>query len=144
MGAFGAPLLTGGFLRTPGYNWVNLVGLMLACTGAVLAVMLPRDDRSFWRSCRAHTAAARARAGMWFTVPAKPSSAPLFVLVALAFVAPRLRRRTGRSRCSRPRGGGLDRARVAALVADRLPERAAQGRAVPATRPQPDHRRRDP
>jgi hypothetical protein len=95
VGAFGAPLLTAGFLRTPGYNWVNLVGLMLACTGAVLAVMLADHDGSLWRTRRAHVAAAVLTLGMWFTVPAKPSSAPLFILVALAYVAPRLRRRTG-------------------------------------------------
>ena len=49
VGAFGGPLLASGLLRTPGYNWVNLVGLLLATTGTVLAAMLP-GDRSLWRS----------------------------------------------------------------------------------------------
>ena len=94
VGAFGAPLLTSGLLRTPGYNWVNLVGLLVAATGAVLAVMLAGERASLWRSRRAHTAAAVLAAGVWFTVPAKPSSAPLFLIAAVVFIAPQLRRRT--------------------------------------------------
>ena len=94
VGAFGAPLLTSGLLRTPGYNWVNLVGLLVAVTGAVLALLLPLDGPPLWSSRRAHTAAAVLAAGVWFTVPAKPSSAPLFLATAAVFVAPRLRSRT--------------------------------------------------
>ena len=56
--------------------------------------MLPRDSSSLWRSRRAHTAAAVLAAGVWFTVPAKPSSAPLFLAAAAAFIAPHLRRQT--------------------------------------------------
>ncbi len=93
VGAFGAPLLTSGLLRTPGYNWVNLVGLMLAVAGAAQAAML-HDERTWWRSPRAHLAAAVLTLGVWFTVPAKPSSAPLFMLAAACFLAPVMRRRT--------------------------------------------------
>lgn len=92
VGAFGAPLLTSGLLRTPGYNWVNLIGLLLAATGAVLATMVS-DQGSWWRSPRAHVAAGVLSLGVWFTVPAKPSSAPLFLVVAALFVVPVLRRR---------------------------------------------------
>ncbi len=95
VGALGAPLLTSSFLRTPGYNWVNLVGLLIATTGALLAVMLERSTTSFWRSWRAHGAAAALTFGVWFTVPAKPSTAPLFLAAAAVFVGAHLRRRTG-------------------------------------------------
>ncbi|MBI4934238.1 MAG: hypothetical protein HY828_10195 [Actinobacteria bacterium] len=93
VGAFGAPLLTSGLLRTPGYNWVNLVGLLVATTGAVMAVTM-HDEGSWWRSPRAHAAAAVLALGLWFTVPAKPSSAPLFLVATAVFLAPVLRRRT--------------------------------------------------
>lgn len=95
IGALGAPMLVSGFLRTPGYNWVNLVGLMLATAGAVLASTVAADTASLWRSPRLQAAVALLAAGVWFTVPAKPSSAPLFLLAATAFLAPRFRRRTG-------------------------------------------------
>lgn len=95
IGALGAPLLTSGFLRTPGYNWVNLLGLMLATTGAVLASTVSTGTTSLWRSRRLHVALALLTLGVWFTVPAKPSSAPLFLLAATAFLAPQFRRRTG-------------------------------------------------
>ena len=82
VGALGAPLLTSSFLRTPGYNWVNLVGLVLATTGAVMASSLDRATPSWSRSGRAHLAAAVLALGVWFTVPAKPSTAPLFLVAA--------------------------------------------------------------
>lgn len=95
IGALGAPLLASGFLRTPGYNWVNLLGLMLAITGTVLASTVAADTTALWRSRRLHVAIALLALGVWFTVPAKPSSAPLFLLAATAFLAPHFRRRTG-------------------------------------------------
>jgi hypothetical protein len=91
IGALGAPLLTSGLLRTPGYNWVNLIGLMLAATGTLLAAHL--DTERMWRSSAAHTAAATLALGVVFTVPAKPSSAPLFAITAAVFLAVHLRRR---------------------------------------------------
>lgn len=92
IGALGGPLLTSGLLRTPGYNWVNLIGLMLAATGTLLAANL--DARaSTWRSTAAHVAAATVALGVVFTVPAKPSSAPLFALTAAVFLGFQLRRR---------------------------------------------------
>jgi hypothetical protein len=93
VGALGAPMLTSGLLRTPGYNWVNLVGLMMATTGTVMASML-RLEGSWWRSVHAHRAAGLLALGVWFTVPAKPSSAPLFLVTAALYLAPTLRRQT--------------------------------------------------
>lgn len=90
-GALGALLLTSGLLRTPGYNWVNLVGLMVASTGVLVADSTTHSRP--WRSRHAHAAAATAALGIVFTVPAKPSSAPLFVVAAAAYLAVRLRRR---------------------------------------------------
>lgn len=93
-GALGAPFLVSGFLRTPGYNWVNLLGLVVAAVGVLLARRLAPDGPTPWRDRAAHGAAAAIAVGVWFTVPAKPSSAPLFAAVAIAVLAPYLRRRT--------------------------------------------------
>ncbi|MEY4338469.1 MAG: hypothetical protein RLZ14_319, partial [Actinomycetota bacterium] len=89
IGAAGAPLLTSGLLRTPGYNWVNLIGLMLAVSGTMLATTV---HDGWWRSARAHAAAATLSLGVVFTVPAKPSSAPLYLVAASLFLWVRLRR----------------------------------------------------
>ncbi len=94
VGALGAPLLTSSFLRTPGYNWVNLVGLLLATTGAVQATTIDPHTTSWWRDRRAHLSAATLSLGVWFTVPAKPSTAPLFLVAAAVVVGRHLRRRT--------------------------------------------------
>lgn len=91
-GALGGPLLTSGLLRTPGYNWVNLVGLLLAVAGAAQLASL--GDAPPWRSGAAHRAAALTALGLVFTVPAKPSSAPLlYAAVALLLWWPRHARR---------------------------------------------------
>lgn len=92
VGALGAPFLASGFLRTPGYNWVNLVGLLVATAGAVLVVSVPLDAVS-WRLPSTHVAVALLALGVWFTVPAKPTSAPLFLGAGAVFVAVHLRRR---------------------------------------------------
>lgn len=91
VGALGGPLLTSGLLRTPGYNWVNLVGLVLAVAGAVRLASLPDGAGAPWRSAAAHRAAALTAVGLVFTVPAKPSSAPL-LLAAIALHLRWLRR----------------------------------------------------
>ena len=75
-----ARCLTSGFLRTPGYNWVNLVGLLLAATGAVIGGDACRPTRSSWRSrpthCRRRGAGVRRvvhRAGQTVDRPAVPA-----------------------------------------------------------------------
>lgn len=93
-GALGAPFLVSGFLRTPGYNWDNLLGLLVAAGGVLLARRLAPDGPAPWRDLCTHGAGAAIAAGVWFTVPAKPSSAPLFAAAAVAVLAPHLRRRT--------------------------------------------------
>ena len=92
--ALGAPFLASGLLRTPGYNWVNLVGLMIAVGGAVLLAEVDRDTTSLWRSRRLHVGAAVLAFGAWFTVPAKPSSALIVLAAAAVFVMPHFGRRT--------------------------------------------------
>ncbi|MEN9646524.1 MAG: hypothetical protein RL238_3193 [Actinomycetota bacterium] len=92
--AIGAPFLASGLLRTPGYNWVNLIGLMIAVTGTVLLVEVDPDTTSLWRTRPLHFGAAVLALGAWFTVPAKPSSALIVLAAAAVFVAPHFRRRT--------------------------------------------------
>lgn len=94
VGASGALMYYGDLLRTPSYNWVNLVGLLVA-VGAVCALLrvagrTARRIEWLWTGVAAF--------GMFVTLPAKPSSAPVMVVVcAIAFslvegVRPGLRR----------------------------------------------------
>lgn len=92
VGALGAPMLFASLLRTPGYNWVNLLGLCIAAGGAVAARGV--QAATLWRDPRSHLAAALVAFGTCFAVPAKPSSAPLMLVAIAALVAPHLRRRT--------------------------------------------------
>ncbi len=92
VGALGAPMLFASLLRTPGYNWVNLIGLSVAAGGAVLTLTIGAS--SLWRDRRAHAAAALIAFGTCFAIPAKPSSAPLMLGATAVVVLPHLRRRT--------------------------------------------------
>jgi hypothetical protein len=83
VGAMGAPFYASSLLRTPNYNWVNLVGLSAGAIGAVLALTLP--DTSLPRSRYAHGAALLIALGTCFAVPSKPTSA-VFLLSATALI----------------------------------------------------------
>lgn len=82
--ALSAPLLVANFLRTPGYNWANLVGLLFGLGG--VAVACRGDDQRPWhRDRRLHAAAALLALGIVVAVPAKPTSGPA-ILAAAALV----------------------------------------------------------
>ena len=86
-GALSAPLLVANFLRTPGYNWANLVGLMLALCGAALACRAPDSER--WHLQRPlHTAAALVALGIVVAVPAKPTSGPAILVATTLLMGP--------------------------------------------------------
>ncbi|MEY4175004.1 MAG: hypothetical protein RI900_2169, partial [Actinomycetota bacterium] len=82
--ALTAPLLVANFLRTPGYNWANLVGLLLGLGGAAV-VCRGGHQRPWHRDPRLHVAAALVALGIVVAVPAKPTSGPA-ILAAVALV----------------------------------------------------------
>lgn len=75
--ASSALLFYGGLVRTPSYNWVNLVGLLIAVTG--LHLRLTWQGRS-----RAHNMLPEGitALGLFLTVPARPTTPILFALIA--------------------------------------------------------------
>jgi hypothetical protein len=91
IGATGAPFYASSLLRTPNYNWVNLLGFSIGGTGAVLALTLPAG--SLPRSRYAHGAAALLAFGVCFAVPSKPTSGLFLLAAAALLVVRRLDRR---------------------------------------------------
>ena len=81
-GALGAPLLTASFLRTPGYNWANLVGLMIGLIGVALAAHAPARAGHWFRRVDLHVAAALLALGCVVAVPAKATCGIALVAVA--------------------------------------------------------------
>lgn len=103
-GALTAPLLMANFLRTPGYNWANLIGLLLVLGGAATACGAPPErERRVLRvpGIRAaanldphlHVAAVLVALGVVVAVPAKPTSGPAALVAVALMVGPARGRR---------------------------------------------------
>lgn len=72
-----------GLLRTPSYNWVNLVGILIAATGQIsMLSLLIRDAQQ--RLIQFVGPLVATSFGLFFSFPAKPSTA---VFLSLAFFA---------------------------------------------------------
>lgn len=84
-GAASAPLLVANFLRTPGYNWANLIGLLVSLGGIALACSAPASA-PWHRDRRLHAAAALMAFGIVVAVPAKPTSGPAVLAAAALLV----------------------------------------------------------
>ncbi len=91
IGAAGAPFYASSLLRTPNYNWVNLIGLTVGGIGTVVALHLP--EATLTRSRTAHGSAALLALGACFAVPSKPTSGVFLLVAAGAVVLRRLDRR---------------------------------------------------
>ncbi len=78
-------MLFAGLLRTPGYNWVNLVGLLFAAAATLGTRWSPLPERPL-RSVRFQAGCAGIAGGAVFAVVAKPTSGPSIVVVSLLFV----------------------------------------------------------
>lgn len=90
VGASGALLIYGDLLRVPAYNWVNLVGVNIALLGGLGS--LARDDGGGSSGRRWDGWLAICAFGLFVTIPAKPSTAPMLVVgfgAAFAVVLPR-------------------------------------------------------
>lgn len=69
--------------RTPGYNWVNYVGILLSCTG--LIKQLNRNSTE-GQNLRKSVAPAMFAAGLFFATPAKPSTPIFLMLISILFL----------------------------------------------------------
>jgi len=81
-------------LRTPGYNWVNLMGLVISACGALLVLRRTRrihallDSADTWVAIRSQTLPLGIMAfGIFFTAPAKPTSAIFIALAVLVLLS---------------------------------------------------------
>jgi len=83
-GAIGCLLYYASMLRTPSYNWVNLVGITIGASGYLLIIERVRScNRScnrFYRDPVLLGLSAVGAFGLFYTIPAKPSSAPLLLV----------------------------------------------------------------
>lgn len=67
-----------GFLRSPSYNWVNLLGILIAFIAGFSLVKRGKEDNSRLR----YLAATGVAVGLVFSAPGKPTS-PILVLLIL-------------------------------------------------------------
>lgn len=72
-------------LRTPSYNWLNLVGIQVALAASLLALVGMRKSRASYRGWNTYLMPLVAALGLFITIPAKPSTFP--VLLALLMIA---------------------------------------------------------
>lgn len=79
VGGSGALFLYADLLRTPGYNWVNLVGLTIA-VGAFCGFVAEAQPATPKLLAR-HRWPAIVACGLFVTLPAKPSTAPIMIVV---------------------------------------------------------------
>jgi hypothetical protein len=84
-GGLGAMFYYAGFLRVPSYNWVNIFGLLLTAAGyLVVADCLCKQFRKFdnhqWAGI------ITAGFGLFFSLPGKPSSAPVALMLGSIFL----------------------------------------------------------
>lgn len=99
VGAAGGPMLAASLLRTPGYNWVNLAGLLIGATGTIVATTLDghhsddNDDHHGKPRRRMHAAAALIALGVLCSTPAKPTSGPFLLIAAAALIVSCIGRR---------------------------------------------------
>lgn len=73
VGAAGSLLYYAGFLRTPSYNWVNLVGIVMAASAQL--ILVGELGRETPRRPICWILVVTGGFGLFFTVPAKPSTA---------------------------------------------------------------------
>lgn len=87
VGAFGMLTYYGGLLRTPSYNWLNLFGILVA-TAAFLAVLrrLLQPANRGWRGAQS-LSTLTCSFGLFLTIPAKPSTAPLVLVLMLCVMS---------------------------------------------------------
>lgn len=81
LGGVGSLMMFNGLLRTPGYNWVNGLGLCLGAAGLLMLVSILRGQRGTGRApWKAFGAVALLGLGMMITLPSKPTSAAILLV----------------------------------------------------------------
>lgn len=70
-------------LRVPSYNWLGLVGICMVLIGVCLILMQRASSASWLASV---PAGLLTSVGMFLTIPAKPSTPPLMLLVGVSLI----------------------------------------------------------
>jgi hypothetical protein len=88
IGAMGCLLYYSGFLRTPGYNWVNLVGIIISLIGLLGIIRIVRiEKKCLLIKTKVAFYSLIAGFGMFYSFPGKPSTIFItFGLIIFLFV----------------------------------------------------------
>lgn len=81
--SFGVIFYASFIYRTPGYNWVNYVGTLLACAGLIKRLNIESEDISKNRQV---SAVAIFAAGLFIATPAKPSTPMFLFLISIVIL----------------------------------------------------------
>ena len=85
-GATGSLLFYAPMLRTPSYNWLNLVGLTISVASALTAVSAGRTRALDGRRLITAVLAGVSSAALFMTFPAKPTTLPLVLVLTAVLV----------------------------------------------------------
>lgn len=83
VGYAGALFYYASLIRAPSYNWVNLVGLLLACSGLLVFIWIGRNVQKVIPRYTQILVSTLVGAALFYTIPGKPSSPFLFLAVAI-------------------------------------------------------------
>jgi len=89
----GSLLYYASMLRTPSYNWLNLVGIVITAVSVLLSVELESKQTGGRRKTYRWLLAGLAAFGLFITIPAKPTTLPILFLLDLALLVGILGRR---------------------------------------------------
>jgi hypothetical protein len=81
--------LYSGFHRTPNYNWLNSVGLTIALTGFMLVMQIEQERI---KTFKAEIGKGTIALGLFITIPAKPSTAIIAIVVIIPSIARKFRK----------------------------------------------------
>jgi len=86
IGALGALNFYAPMLRTPSYNWLNIVGMSISAAAALSFIHASRVNRASFGRLRMVLLATLSSGALFITFPAKPSTLPLLLLLTTLLV----------------------------------------------------------
>jgi hypothetical protein len=73
--------------RTPSYNWLNLVGIQIAISAILVSLVRAQSSHNPIKGWKQYLLSLVTAFGLFLTIPAKPSTLPIFMLLgALSFL----------------------------------------------------------
>ena len=85
-GALGALNFYAPMLRTPSYNWLNIVGMSISAAAALSFIHVSRVNRTSFGRFHMLLLAVLSSGALFMTFPAKPSTLPLLLLLTTLLV----------------------------------------------------------